>query len=97
LHTFQINALIQSLQFLKPSTRFEPYTNARKQTKIDFFFLNFECNMLPHHRIVHNDVLLQTLINVTLARLNCKLPDDGRRPKHVGAILICFNVNFSGL
>jgi len=25
-------------------------------------------------------------INVTLARLNCKLPDDGRRPKHVGAI-----------
>ena len=29
--------------------------------------------------------------NITLARLNCKLPDDGRRPKHVGAIL--FNVN----
>jgi hypothetical protein len=27
-------------------------------------------------------------ISVTLARLNCKLPDDGRRPKHVGAILI---------
>ena len=25
-------------------------------------------------------------INITLARLNCKLPDDGRRPKHVGAI-----------
>jgi len=25
-------------------------------------------------------------INVTLARLNCKLPDDRRRPKHVGAI-----------
>jgi len=24
--------------------------------------------------------------NITLARLNCKLPDDGRRPKHVGAI-----------
>jgi hypothetical protein len=22
------------------------------------------------------------------ARLNCKLPDDGRRPKHVGAIVI---------
>jgi len=22
------------------------------------------------------------LINVTLARLTCKLPDDGRRPKH---------------
>jgi len=25
-------------------------------------------------------------INTTLARLNCKLPDDGRRPKRVGAI-----------
>jgi hypothetical protein len=27
-------------------------------------------------------------ISVTLARLQCKLPDDGRGPKHVGAILI---------
>ena len=27
-------------------------------------------------------------INVTLAMLKCKLPDDGRRPKHVGAVLI---------
>jgi hypothetical protein len=27
-------------------------------------------------------------ISVTLARLKCKLPDDGRGPKHVGAILI---------
>jgi len=25
---------------------------------------------------------------VTLARLKCKLPDDGRRPKHEGAVLI---------
>jgi len=25
-------------------------------------------------------------INTILARLNCKLPDDGHRPKHVGAI-----------
>jgi hypothetical protein len=25
-------------------------------------------------------------ININLARLNCKLPDHGRRPKHVGAI-----------
>ena len=33
--------------------------------------------------------------NVTLARLMCKLPDDGRRPKHVGAFVICFNVNFN--
>jgi hypothetical protein len=45
--------------------------------------------MLPHHRIVHNDVILPTIfINVTLARLKCKLPDDGRRPKHVEAVLI---------
>jgi len=28
------------------------------------------------------------LINVTLARLICKLPDDGRVPKHVGADLM---------
>jgi hypothetical protein len=27
-------------------------------------------------------------------RLKCKLPDDGRGPKHVGAILLGFNVNF---
>ena len=45
--------------------------------------------MLPHHRIVHKDVLLPTIfINVTLASLKCKLPDDGRRPKQEGAILI---------
>ena len=25
-------------------------------------------------------------INISLVRLNCKLPDDGRRPKHVEAI-----------
>ena len=41
------------------------------------------------HRVVHNDVLLPTTFtNVTLARLKCKLPDNGRRPKHVGEILI---------
>jgi hypothetical protein len=27
-------------------------------------------------------------ISVTLSRLKCKLPDGGRRPKHVGAILV---------
>jgi len=26
--------------------------------------------------------------HVTLAGFKCKLPDDGRRPKHVGTILI---------
>jgi len=54
--------------------------------------------LLPHHRIVHNDLLLPTvLIKVTSARLKCKLPDDGSRPKHVGAILICFNVMFNDM
>ena len=34
-------------------------------------------------------VLLPTaFINVTLARLKCKLPDYGHKPKHVGAISI---------
>jgi len=38
---------------------------------------------------VHNDVLLLIiLINLTLARLICELPDVGRRPKHVAAILM---------
>ena len=32
-------------------------------------------------------------INIILARLNYKLPDDGRRPKHVGAIY--FYVHFN--
>ena len=39
----------------------------------------------PHNKLQHN--LTECFnINITLARLNCKLPDDGRRPKHVGAI-----------
>jgi len=38
----------------------------------------------PHNNYRHN--LTECFrINITLARLNCKLPDDGRRPKHVGA------------
>ena len=28
-------------------------------------------------------------INITLARFNARLPDDGRRPKHIGAIFMC--------
>jgi hypothetical protein len=39
----------------------------------------------PHNKLRHN--LTECFnINITLARLNCKLPDDGRRPKHVVAI-----------
>jgi hypothetical protein len=33
-------------------------------------------------------------ISVTLARLKCKLPDDGRRPKRRSNFNISFNVNF---
>ena len=45
--------------------------------------------MLPHHRIVHKDMFLPTIfIIMTLSRLKFKLPDDGRRPKHVAVILI---------
>ena len=44
-------------------------------------------NMLPHHRITHNDVFLPTVfINEILSRLKCKFGDDGSRPKHVGAL-----------
>ena len=40
---------------------------------------------LPHNKLRCN--LTECLnISITSARLNCKLPDDGRRPKHVGAI-----------
>jgi len=40
---------------------------------------------LPHNKLRRN--LTECFnINTTLARLNCKLPDDGRRPKHVGVI-----------
>jgi len=43
-------------------------------------------HMLPHHCIVHNNVLLPNFLTiVTSARLKYKLPDDGHRPKHVGA------------
>ena len=47
--------------------------------------------ILGHAATPPHNKLLRTLtecfnINITLARLNCKLPDDGRRLKHVGAI-----------
>ena len=38
----------------------------------------------PHNKLRRNFTECFN-INVTLARLNCKLPDDGRRPKHVAA------------
>ena len=39
----------------------------------------------PHNKLQRN--LIECFnISITLARLNCKLPDDCRRPKRVGAI-----------
>ena len=38
----------------------------------------------PHNKLRRNPTECFN-INITLARLSCKLPDDGRRPKHVGA------------
>jgi len=32
---------------------------------------------------------VQNAQNVTHAQVQCKLPDDGRRSKHVGAIFMC--------
>ena len=40
----------------------------------------------PLHNKLRRNLTECFNINITLARLNCKLPDDGRRPKRVGAI-----------
>ena len=57
--------------------------------------------MMPQYSSNHEDVILlmtSTKKSVTLARLSEKLPDDGqRRPKHVGATVLYFNVNFNVL
>jgi hypothetical protein len=38
----------------------------------------------PHNKLRHN--LTECFhTDITLARFNCKLPDDGRKQKHVGA------------
>jgi hypothetical protein len=42
----------------------------------------------PPHNIQRRNFTDCFNISVTLARLKCKLPDDGHGPKHVGAILI---------
>ena len=39
----------------------------------------------PPHNKLRRNLTECFYINVSLARLNCKLPDNGRRPKHVGA------------
>ena len=40
----------------------------------------------PPHNKLRCNLAECSNINITLARLNCKLPDEGRRPKRVGAI-----------
>jgi hypothetical protein len=40
----------------------------------------------PPHNKLRRNLTEYFNINITLARLNWKLPDDGRRPKHVGDI-----------
>jgi hypothetical protein len=40
----------------------------------------------PPHNNLRRNLTECFNINITLARLNCKLPVDGRRPKHVVAI-----------
>ena len=39
----------------------------------------------PHNKLQRNLSEYFTS-NITLARLKCRLPDDGRRPKHVEAV-----------
>ena len=56
--------------------------------------------MLQQYCINHDDVILLMISTkiVTLTRLSEKFPDDGhRRPKHVGATVEYFNVNFNVL
>jgi hypothetical protein len=53
-------------------------------------------SMLPQYCTVHNDVFLPNILaKVTLDRLQYELPNDGHRPKYVGAFIVNFNVNFS--
>ena len=54
-------------------------------------------SMLLHNRIINNDVISPNVLKkYKFSQVQCKLPDDGRRPKHVGAIFMFFlNVNFN--
>jgi len=48
--------------------------------------VNYRHAATPTHNKLRRNLIECFNIDVTLARLNCKLPDDGRRPKYVGAI-----------
>jgi len=45
----------------------------------------WDITVTPPHNKLRRNLTECFNINITLARFNCKLPDDGRRPKHVGA------------
>ena len=48
--------------------------------------INYRHAATPPHNKLRRNLTECFNINITLDRLNCKLPDDGRRPKHVGSI-----------
>jgi hypothetical protein len=45
-------------------------------------------DMLPHHHITYKNIILPSVL-CNFSQAQYKLPDDGRRPKHVGAIFLC--------
>ena len=48
------------------------------------------CSMLPHNRVINNDVISPNVLSkYDFSQVQCKLPDDSRRPEHVGAIFMC--------
>jgi hypothetical protein len=44
-------------------------------------------DMLPHHHITYKDIILQNVLTY-FSQAQYKLPDDGRRPKHVGTMFV---------
>jgi len=47
-------------------------------------------DMLPHNRIINNDVISQMFYRkYNFSQVQCKLPDNVQRLKHVGAIFMC--------
>ena len=70
----------------------QPYRLSAAQCLLTFFYysvpelFNYRHAATPPHNKLGRNLTECFNINITLARLNCKLPDDGRRPKHAGAI-----------
>jgi hypothetical protein len=44
-------------------------------------------DMLPHHHLTYKDTIYRVFKH-NFSQAQYKLPDDGRRPKHVGAIFV---------